>query len=147
MLKTSHVAASYAGAGMWLGSAGKHDAIQVCLACKQEENAELKPQCSFKGMLSSFQEKISLCHLKIFEQAGISKECFLGHLERKKMSCSFVVEEIVDRGKWVGPRSVLVTKLGTKMRCVSSPHLSPPPSLYLYLKQVCARTKNSSLLF
>lgn len=68
----------------------------MCLACKQEENAELKPQCSFKGMLSSFQEKISLCRLKIFGQAGISEECFPGYLEGKKVSCSFGGREWIE---------------------------------------------------
>lgn len=39
-----------------------------------------------------------------------------------------------------------MTKLGRKLRWVSVPHLPPPPLLYLYLKQLYARTKNSSFL-
>lgn len=79
----------------------------MCLACKQEENAELKPQCSFKGVLSSFQEKTSLCHLKIFEQQEFLKGVSVVTWRGRKWFCSFVAEEIVDRGRWVGHRSLL----------------------------------------
>lgn len=44
-------------------------------------------------MLPGFQEKISLCHLGMFEQAEIFWRMF--PLEGEKMSCSFVVGRLV----------------------------------------------------
>lgn len=86
------------------------------------------------------------CHPEVFEQVGICEECFPRHLKEKEVSCFFVVEEIVDRGRWAGQEISFDDQVreNSEMGFYSS-FTSPPTSLYLYLKQVHARTKNSSL--
>lgn len=127
---------------MWLGSAGKHDAIQVCVwHANKKKMLSWNHNSHLKGCYQAFERRLFSLPSSNIWAAGISEGCLSGHLEGEKM----VPLLCGGRDGLVADQRWGVTKLGRNRRWVPIPHL--PPSLYLHLKQLYARTKNGNLPF